>query len=549
MGSINQLYLLTISTVLLRGTAIVSLLTLLSRIFGFVRDLLVASLLGASPFADAFFVAFRIPNLLRSFVAEGALTSAFAPVFASALASGKERARQTLKRVTGFLIVTTSIITLGVIIYAPAVVHTLAPGFHSETDKFELCVQLTRVMAPYILCVSLIAMLNAALNALQIFGTSAWAQIIMNIVLIIGALLAIPLSIESATIALSLSVLLGGFVQIISQLPACHRAGLSLKPSFRFFHPDIGEITRLMIPATIGASVYQITIFIATVLASLLPSGSVSWLFYADRVAQFPIGIFSIALASVLLPALANASAKSDRSSFNRNISNSLRYTSFGIIPMAAGIWALSLPITQMLFERGAFTFESSLNTSRAIQALCFGLWASSCHSMLVRAFIARKDSVTPTLIGLIALSVNLSASLLLMGPLAVNDNSNAAVKALAVLQATIISIAPINFNLGHIGLASASAIAAITSLVLVITLFCFKIGGFPWRIFTKSTIRSLLASLGMVWAINQVTTTFQAGATATCIIGTFVGISTYILILLVLRSPELRDTLALARR
>jgi putative peptidoglycan lipid II flippase len=338
--------------VLLRGTAIVSALTLISRILGFARDLLVARLLGTSIFADAFFVAFRIPNLLRSFVAEGALTSAFTPVFTSSLSQGNDSARLAMRRTIAFLLTLTGILTALLIVAAPDVVRLLAPGFEKNTEQFSLCVELTRIMAPYILCVSLVAMLNAALNALNIFGTSAWAQIVMNVVLISGALIAIPFDSQTATKILAISALLGGIVQILAQIPTALRSGLSLIPSFQLLSREVREVVTLMIPATLGASVYQVTIFLVTILASLLPTGSVSWLFYADRVAQFPIGIFSIALASVLLPALSHASARADIDSFRRNISNSLRFTSFCVIPMAAGIWGLALPITRLLFVR-----------------------------------------------------------------------------------------------------------------------------------------------------------------------------------------------------
>ena len=314
---------------LLRGTAIVSVLTLLSRLLGFVRDLLIARLLGASLYADAFFVAFRIPNLLRSFVAEGALTSAFVPVFSSSLAKDKQEAFSAFRRVLGFLLMLTILLSSFGILYAPDVVLLLAPGFSEDLGKYQLCITLTKIMLPYIACVSVIAMINAALNSLHIFGASAWAQVTMNGVLIIGALCAMVFEPERATIILAYSVLVGGLVQIVVQITSCLRAGLSLRPSFNIIRRDVGEVVRLMIPATIGASVYQITIFIATLLASLLPSGSVSWLFYADRIAQFPIGIFSVALASVLLPALSTASANADSDRFRRSLADSLRYTSF----------------------------------------------------------------------------------------------------------------------------------------------------------------------------------------------------------------------------
>lgn len=533
---------------LLRGTAIVSTLTLLSRILGFARDLLVARLLGASVFADAFFVAFRIPNLLRSLVAEGALTSAFTPVFSSSLASSREAARATFKRVTGFLLIITAILSILMVYFAREIVTLFAPGFEADQSKLELCVLLTQIMAPYIICVSFIAMLNAALNTLHIFGTSAWAQVTMNVVLILGALLAMPFDLKTSTIILSVSFLLGGLVQIIAQVPACRRGDIPLSPSFRVFSKDVGEVVRLMVPAAIGASVYQITIFIATLLASLLPTGSVSWLFYADRVAQFPIGIFSIALASVLLPALSTASATADTERFHKSLSDSLRYTSFCIIPMAAGIWALALPITQLLFERGAFTADSSLKTSQALQALSVGLWASSCHAMLVRAFIARKDTTTPTVIGMCALVVNICSSLILMGPLAPGDGTNHLIKYLRNAQISLSYLAPWNVSLGHVGLALASTIAAYSSLILVIVFFIVKIKRFPWRVFLSSTSRSLIAAGAMMYAIQFLHDWWTSPLMA-CVMGIGIGATSFIGASALLRSRELHEALLVLRK
>ncbi len=533
---------------LLRGTAIVSLLTLLSRFLGFVRDLLVAQLLGASLFADAFFVAFRIPNLLRSFVAEGALTAAFSPVFSTSLTGGIASARQTMKRVLGFLLIITTMLALVMITCAPTVVSIIAPGFSAEAGKFELCVQLTRIMAPYIVCISVIAMLNAALNALNIFGTSAWAQVIMNVVLIIGALVALPFDMSSAVMIIAASVLVGGIVQVASQIPACHQSGLSLLPSWRIASKDVGDVVRLMIPATLGASVYQITIFLGTILASLLPSGSVSWLFYADRVAQFPIGIFSVALASVLLPALSNASAQADDSAFNRNIANSLRFTSFCVIPMAAGIWVLALPITQLLFQRGAFDEDASRRTALALQALCYGLWAASCHSMLVRAFIARRDTLTPSIIGLAALLINLGSSLILMGPLELYQGASSIAATLTKVQTSLLDIIPLHFAFGHVGLAAASSISAVCSLLLVILIFCIKLGNFPWPTFIASTARSLTASLVMILVIQSVSHLWSTPLLS-CIMGSILGVVSFILCAHLLQSRELRDAVTALRR
>lgn len=532
---------------LLRGTAIVSVLTLISRLLGFIRDLLIAGLLGASLFADAFFVAFRIPNLLRSFVAEGALTSAFTPVFSSALTRGTDTARTAMREVVGFLLVITTILTVLLILFAPSVIGIIAPGFANDQSKFELCVTLLRIMAPYIACISLIATVNAALNSLNIYGTSAIAQVIMNIVLIVGALAAMPFSMPVAVTIISTSVIVGGIIQVVAQIPACRRNGLTLIPLWRVGSPNIGAVVKLMIPATLGASIYQITIFIGTFLASLLPSGSVSWLFYADRIAQFPIGIFSVALASVLLPALAHASARADHTTFSKSLGDSLRFTSFCVIPMACGIWALSVPIVQMLFERGAFDYTSTLKTADALRALCWGLWAASCHSMLARAFIARRDTVTPSVIGLATLSINVIVSLLLMGEITLQDTSNSLVVYLSIIQIKLQNISTIHPNLEHVGLAVASSCAAIISLILILVLFCGRIGNFPWSSFMASTIRSVIASLLMVFIIRTAVPVVSTPMLS-CLLGTVIGLITYIVVLYILQSRELRETLTVMR-
>jgi putative peptidoglycan lipid II flippase len=532
---------------LLRGTAIVSLLTLVSRFLGFIRDLLVANLLGASLFADAFFVAFRIPNLLRSFAAEGALTSAFVPVFSTALFRGKEEAREALRRITSFVLILTTSLTIVGIAYAPEVVSLIAPGFSEDPSKRALAADLTKIMMPYIICVSLIAMLNSALNTLKIFGASGIAQVLMNLTLIAGAFAAMPFEPQQATIILAVSVLVGGIIQVVAQVPACRRAGLTLKPSRKVLSPEVRELTRLMLPATIGASVYQLTIFIATLLASTRVEGSISWLFYADRVAQFPIGIFSIALASVLLPTLANASAASDTERFNGVLADSLRFTSFFIIPMSAGIWALAEPITALLFERGAFTHNSTLMTASAIQALAFGLWATSCYSMIVRAFIARKDTITPTVIGIASIAVYLVCALVLMGPLLPSESSRL-ITSLSNAQRILSTMIPVSLELGHKGLALASSLAALASLTFAIGVFSVRIGAFPWKSFLRSMLQSLIASVVMVIALRETLAVFAVPLTA-CLLGIPVGMIVYALAARIVSSQELSESFAVIKR
>lgn len=531
---------------LLRGTAIVSLLTLLSRCLGFVRDLLVARLLGASLFADAFFVAFRVPNLLRSFAAEGALTSAFVPVFSSALARGKEDARTAFKRIAGFVLFLTIPLTILGVAFTPEILSVFAPGFKNDPDKLELTTTLTRVMFPYIIFVSLIAMLNSALNTLKVFGASAWAQVTMNLVLIAGALCALAFEPMTATLILAASVVVGGIVQVVAQIPACRRAGLPTRATAEVRSPEVREVVRLMIPATIGASVYQVNIFISTLLASLLTEGSISWLFYADRVAQFPVGIFSVALASVLLPMLANASATSNAEQFRSGLADSLRFTSFAILPMAGGIWILAIPLTTLLFERGAFTHHSTLMTAAAIQAMAFGLWASSCYSMVMRAFIAKKDTVTPTLIGVCSLGVYLVSALSMMGPISSPSTTIGAI--ISATQSSLYSIVPTIAAQGHVGLALASSFSALFSLVLAITIYTVKVGNFPWKSFLRSLATSITATLVMLVAVSTATP-FEAPPLVAALVGVVVGAASYAIALLVLRSREMSETVGVLRR
>lgn len=532
---------------LLRGTSVVSALTLLSRLLGFVRDLLVARLIGATAIADAYFVAFRIPNLLRSFVAEGALTSAFVPIFTASMKEGLEKAQETLREVTGFLVLLTTILTAVGILFAPQIVGAMAPGFKDDPAQFALCVQLTQVMMPYIMCISIIAMVSSALNAAGIFGTAAWAQVWMNIVLILGAVAAVLFDASDQAFVLSWSVLIGGAVQLITQLPRLRHAGLSIaRPAIRF-GAATRELLLLMLPAVIGASIYQISIFIATILASLLESGAVSWLFYADRVAQLPVGVFSVALASVLLPSLSRAHSSQDQGAFQKSLVDSLRFTSFLILPLSAGIFALALPISILFFQRGAFSADDARQTSVALQALALGLWASSCHSMLVRTFIARKDTLTPTLIGLATFATNVVMALILMG-LPDGTHSGIFAPVLLGLQQFLLSICPFAGDLGHVGLALATTIAAYVSLSLVVLLASRRDRTIPWGPVVTASWKSLIAAAVMTCSV-RIVIGYLPGAGLQVGLGTIVGAVVFSLVLLALRSTELAEALALTRQ
>lgn len=523
---------------ILRGTSVVAVTTLLSRLLGFIRDLLVAALFGASQYADAFFVAFRIPNLLRSFVAEGALTSAFVPIFSDANKNGKQAAQNTFELVLTFLLVVTIILSILGIYFAGDIVSMLAPGFQSNPEKYSLAVLLTQLMFPYVIFISVVALVNGALNTLHIFGAGAWAQVVMNLVLIFGAIPCFFVSPMLGTILLAISVLFGGFFQILFQVPALNKGGLKFGLQKNIFSREIGDLLKLMLPAIIGASIYQISIFMSTLLASLLPEGSVSWLFYADRVAQFPLGIFSIALSSVLLPLLANDQAADNKESFARNLGNSLRYTSFVIMPFSALLLALAEPIVALLFERGAFSAESSRQTALALQALALGLWATSCHSMLVKAFIARKDTVTPTVVGAVSLVVGLLAGLILMGPVV---NSGSVSAFILSLQHFFTEALGYEFNLRHVGLALSSSISAWMSLALLMMFFVVRNGISLSQTVFISSITSFLAS-GVAWCLTgYVAKQLENNAAKICI-SSFIGMGAYVVIQALLRNEELRQ-------
>lgn len=484
------------SRAILKGTAIVGLLTLLSRVLGFVREILIARLFGASFAADAYFVAFRIPNLLRSVFAEGALTSAFVPVISAEVGRDKESARKVVRAVATILLVVTFMVALLLILFAPQVVDLIAPGYEKGSDRYELCVLLTRIMLPYITCVSIVAMLGGTLNSVGIFGAAAFSQVVMNLVLIAGALAAGLYGEREASIVLAASVLIGGVIQILVQIPALRRSGLSIFPTSSIKSPAVREIGVLFVPALIGAAVYQISIFISTQLASVLEPGSVSWLSYADRLTQLPIGIFAIALSSVLLPTLSRAASSGNSDSFRQHLTDALRYSSALLIPATFFLCYFAEPIVALIFERGNFTSRSTHQTALAVQAFSLGIWSISCQSLVIRAFHAKKDTFTPTLVAAGTIMVSVAASLILMGPPSPNGTTwfHAMVNS---GQSLLGSLLPL-YSKGHVGLALSSSISFTASLFALFILISRRDSLIAWRDFLRATLESLLIVLGL---------------------------------------------------
>ncbi len=536
------------NTGILKGTAIISILTFLSRILGFVRDLLFARLFGAGSIADAFFVAFRIPNLLRSVMAEGALTSGFVPVFSAELKKGDNSAQNAISQVSGFLIFTTVIIAALGIIFSDKIIILFAPGFSSNIEKLTLSSELLRIMFPYLIFVSIVALLGGALNSVKIFGTAAMAQVVMNIVFILG-ILAGMFWLPQAPYLVAWFVVFGGIAQLVYQIPALKRAGFSLKPDFRFWTPTVKSIVKLMFPAIFGAAIYQLTIFFNTVFASFLEEGSVAWLFYADRISQLPIGIFSIALASVLLPALSHAETDNDQKLFSDNLYNSLRYSTFLMVPIAVCLFVLAVPIVNVLFKRGEFTSYSALKTAEALMAYSLGLWAISCHTMLVRAYIAKKDTITPTCVGILMLLINIVSSLILIGPIIPHPQSS--ISNLIIKFQTHPWVANLSQveGLGHSGLALASFISSMFGFIILCTLLSKKSITLPWsnliHVWIKTTLSSIVAGLSVVFF----TTSYFDSSLLDLLLGTCLGLFIFIVMAKILKISELEETFKIIKR
>jgi putative peptidoglycan lipid II flippase len=528
---------------IIRGTLITSSLTILSRLLGFLRDLIVALVYGAGSFADAYFVAFRIPNLLRSFVAEGALSAAFVPIFSSELQHGREQAQQALRAVTSFLLVSTGAISLIGFVFASEIIGLIAPGFLGE--QRDTAVLLLRIMLPYTMCISLVAMVNGALASLKTFGTAAAAQSIMNVVLILGGLISAVFEMRSGVIILSASVLVGGIAQVLFQIPALRRHQLQLSFGFSGAGPLISQLLKLMAPAIIGATVYQLMIFSATILSSLLEPGSISWLFYADRIVQLPLGIFSIALSSVLLPALATNAAVADASAFARNLANALRYNSFILLPVSALIFISADEVIKVLFQRGAFDARSVEMTASAVRALSVGIWAASCQSLLARSFMAKRDNLTPTIFGVITLVLNVVLSLTLMGSI-VSSDASLLVSLLTTIQQTLAGWIP-QADLGHVGLALASSLSSLASFVLFALTFHSRQKDFHWALFLNATAKSLLAALAALLLSAGIEFTFAQEWLRLILTLSLFPLS-YLGVALLLRSQEAQEFLEIAK-
>jgi len=400
-----------------RAAGTVGFYTFLSRIFGLVRDVVVARFFGAGMAADAFFVAFRIPNLLRRLFAEGALTIAFIPVFTEYLTrKSREEAFQMARAALTLLSLILVLVALSGVLLSPWIVRIQAFGFGGSGAKYELTVLLTRITFPYIFLVSLVAFFMGILNSLRHFAAPAAAPIFLNVG-IIGATLWISPRFEQPIIGVAIGVIIGGLLQVALQIPWLLKKGVSLIPCWMPGHPAVKRIGLLMLPAVFGSAVYQLNQFIGTLLASFLQEGSISWLYYADRIVEFPLGVFAIAVSTATLPSLAKQAAAGELADFRDTLGHSLRLVLFITLPSMAGMILLREPIVQVFFQRGAFDALSTHMTAVALFYYSLGLWAFSANRVMVSAFYAFQDTKTPVKVAAVTMAVNVAFSLLLMGP------------------------------------------------------------------------------------------------------------------------------------
>ena len=403
---------------LLSAIATVGGYTMASRVLGFARDILIAALLGAGPVADAFFVAFKLPNFFRRLFAEGAFAAAFIPLFTRILAEdGAAAARRFAERVLSVLIAVLLVFCTAMQIAMPWAMHLFAPGFADDPEKFDLAVELARIAFPYLLFVSLVSQLGGVLNALDRFAAAAAAPILLNLSLIL-CLVGLAPALETPGHALAWGVFAAGIVQFLWLIEACRRAGVTFRLPRPRPTPAVRRLMAKILPGAVGAGVQQINLVIGVILASLLPTGAVSYLYYADRVYQLPLGVIGIAIGTALLPLLSRQLRAGDEAGGRASFNRALEYALLLTLPAAAALATVPEPIVAVLFERGAFDARATAATARALAAFALGLPAFVLVKVLAPGFFAREDVTTPVKIAGVSVAANIALSVALLAPL-----------------------------------------------------------------------------------------------------------------------------------
>lgn len=455
-----------------KAAGIVGAATMISRVFGLLRDTFIAAIFGANWMTDAFWVAYRIPNTSSRLLGEGSLTASFVPVFTEHLQKKtKEEALELAYNAFTILSIIVTFVSILGIIFSPVIVRVIAPGFVSQPKQFALAVFLNRLMFPYIFVISIGALCMGILNSFRRFVSPALSPVMLNISIIFSALALRSFFAEPIT-ALAVGVLIGGLLQLSLQWPFLRKCGVKFKLRFNFKHPGLKQIGVLMMPAILGAGITTINVFVGTILASLLPGGSVTYLFYADRIVELPLGVFAIAIGTASLPSFSSHAAAGDMDELKSSLSFSLRLMLFLTIPSTFALMVLNLPIISVLFQHGAFDAQAAVYTGQALFFYGIGLWAFSLVRVFVAMFYSLQDSKWPMRAAIISFVINLVFSLALMYPMK------------------------------HKGLALANSISAIANVFVLSFMLRKKIGNFFDNSFYKSIFKIILSSFIMVGAI-----------------------------------------------
>ncbi len=454
-------------TEIARSAVTISAATFLSRILGFVRDMVIARYFGATGLSDTFFVAFRIPNLLRELFAEGSMSSAFIPVLSEKLTKeGMEEADRLSHIVFTFIVVFVGGITLAGIFLAPQIVSLIAPGF-KDPEKVTQTVRLTRIMFPFLLFVSLAAYSMGALNVKKRFFVPALASAWFNVMVILTIVAFSGLFADPIT-SVAVGVTAGGLMQFITQVPSQLRAGYTFRLNPAFRDEGLRKMGRLILPTIGGLAVAQINIFVSTILASYLKDGSITYLYYSMRLIQFPVGMFGVAMGMAALPSLSEHASKGDHEALREDFSSSIRFLFYITLPAMTGLIFLRHPIVNLLFQRGEFDILATKGTAFALSFYALGIWSMVGVRLVVVSFYSMQDTKTPVKVAALAMLSNIALSLLLMGPLR------------------------------HGGLALANSIASWLNFSLLFFLLRRKLGRIDGKKILQSFIKALILSIMM---------------------------------------------------
>lgn len=399
-----------------RSTVIVSAMTMLSRVLGLVRDVVLLNVFGAGKDFDTFVVAFRIPNFFRRLFAEGAFSQAFIPVLTEYKTSRTHAEVQILiSRVFGCLATFMTTLTMIAIIAAPVIMYIYAPGFYGDEAKFALATDMFRLTIPYLLFMSLTAFASSILNSYGSFSTPAFAPVLLNIAMIAGALWLTPFMAEPI-MALGWAVVIAGILQLAIQIPELWRKNLLIPPKVDFKHEGVDRIMKLMLPALFGVSVTQINLLLNTVWASFMQDGSVSWLYSAERMTELPLGLIGVAIGTVILPSLSTQHTEKNPEKFRGMMDWAAKVIVLVGLPASIALFMLSTPIIQALFERGQFTFEDTQMTALALQCMSGGVIAFMLIKVFAPGFYAQQDTRTPVRVGLMAVAANAILNVIFIG-------------------------------------------------------------------------------------------------------------------------------------